>query len=67
MLFRSSKPLQETKNKKRESEWQYDRPKLMEEHFRPEDSIRRGMICVKKQGNWGCLLKNLDKACGSKE
>ena len=25
--------------------------------------LRRRMICVKKQGDWSCLLKNLDKEC----
>ena len=35
---------------KREPEWIYDdSPKLREGHFRPEDSVGRRMICVKKQ------------------
>ena len=49
---------------KREPEWLYDGAKLRENHFRPEDSVKKK---DEEARELSCLLKNLEKACGSKE
>ena len=51
---------------KREPEWLYDRAKLREEHLRPEDSVKE-KDDLREEARELRLLKNLDKACGSKE
>ena len=49
---------------KREPEWLYDGAKLRGKHFRPEDSVKKK---DEEARELSCLLKNLEKACGSKE